>query len=294
MLLLQRHPGPDCRYRDRGYCRYRVCRRAEQTRCRMLARPRLILVAMLRGIEADAIVPDRELQSAVQAPQTNLRPARLSVACDIAQALLRDAKQAERHVARQLAREFRRRSPPVESSRSAKSARTRISTLRIKPRSSRMEGCSRYDSACTSSLNRAKPSRIVRMAAPPAGLAELRSSRPASIASKARRCVTSSCSSRARRARSSSCAWISRPLSSCAAASERRRLLLLVEQPKDQRGLQQHRSTDRQNLRADIAPIRSDRESGSRFPAADGSRRCPSAAFLSSRTSALQIRRAAF
>jgi hypothetical protein len=50
--------------------------------------------AMLRNIEASAIVLDGELQSAVQALQANLRPARSGMAGDIAHPLLRDAKQA--------------------------------------------------------------------------------------------------------------------------------------------------------------------------------------------------------
>ena len=62
--------------------------------------------AMLRTVETDAIVADDKLQAAVQPPQGNLRPARSGMAFNIAQPLLRDAKEAERGVARQLLGNF--------------------------------------------------------------------------------------------------------------------------------------------------------------------------------------------
>ena len=117
---------------------------------------------MLRRIKTGAIVPDGELQPAVQASQANLRLARSGMACDVAQPLLRDAEEAERDVARQ----------PLGSSRTFASSRVEhVCEKRshsdfnasIKPRSSRIEGWSRYDRACTSSLNRTRPSRIARI-----------------------------------------------------------------------------------------------------------------------------------
>ena len=80
------------------------------------------------------------------------------------------------------------------------------------PRSSRIEGCSRYESACTSSLNRINSSRTDRPVSSRGGAGIPTSLLPTSMASRARRWVMSSCNSRARRARSSSCAPINRAL----------------------------------------------------------------------------------
>ena len=56
--------------------------------------------AMLHKIEAGAIIAHGKLQAAVHTPQGNLRPARSGMAFNVAQRLLRDAKEAERGVAR--------------------------------------------------------------------------------------------------------------------------------------------------------------------------------------------------
>ena len=174
-----------------------------ETLCRMLAWPRLILERFLGRIKAITIVPDRKLQTAVERSQLHLGLAGPGMTCNVAQPFLHDPKQTKCHVARQVLGHCSglpssRIKQVVEwRSHSALSASS-------KPRSLMIEGCSRYESACTSSLNRTKCSRIVRIALPAREFSDLRSSRPASIASDASRCVTSSCSSRARRERLSS------------------------------------------------------------------------------------------
>src|SRR5215510_4227161 len=58
-------------------------------------------VAMAGRIEPNSIVAHSELQPPVQALQADLGPAGPGMTGDVAQAFLRDAKQAERHIRRQ-------------------------------------------------------------------------------------------------------------------------------------------------------------------------------------------------
>jgi hypothetical protein len=62
--------------------------------------------AILRRIETHSVVSHRELQPAVQPPQSNVRPAGCSVTCDIAQALLDNTKKTESYVVWHLVGDF--------------------------------------------------------------------------------------------------------------------------------------------------------------------------------------------
>ena len=59
------------------------------------------LRATLPGIETGAVILHGKFQPTVQAPEANLCSACFGVACNVAQSLLRDAKEAQRHVLRQ-------------------------------------------------------------------------------------------------------------------------------------------------------------------------------------------------
>ena len=85
-----------------------------------------------------AVILHGKFQPPVQAPQGNLCSACSSVACNVAQSLLRDAKEAQRHVLRQCIGNVR----VFTSSRTGHCEKRSHSAFNasIKPRSSRMEG----------------------------------------------------------------------------------------------------------------------------------------------------------
>src|SRR5262245_49404261 len=66
------------------------------------AKPEASVAVMLYGIKTDAVILDGELQSPVDAPEGNLRPARFRVPRNVVQCLLGNAKQAQRRIARQV------------------------------------------------------------------------------------------------------------------------------------------------------------------------------------------------
>ena len=145
--------------------------------------------------------------------------ARAAMARGIVHRLLRDAEQTQRRLVGHCLRHAvgfhfdpqRRRGVPPDR------------TPHAAPRPA-LDRRARTDAADTTA--RARPrsgapgpgASAARVAAP-----DVRSSRPASMASRARRCVRSSCSSRARRRRSSSCAVSRRPLRPAASVSAFRR-----------------------------------------------------------------------
>jgi len=128
--------------------------------------------ATLPGIETGAVVLHGKFQAPAQAPQRNLYLACSGVACNVAQSLLRDAKEAQRHFLRKCIGNV----PGVHLQSN------------WTPREALALGFQRFDQsevfadgemeairrACTSSLSRTNPSRIDPMAAPPVG-PELRS-----------------------------------------------------------------------------------------------------------------------
>jgi hypothetical protein len=100
MVVLQWYPGPDCRTLTRTAIDLDPAADQKDSlpHAGMTeARP----AAILRTIEARAIVPHDELQSTVDAPEPDLGPACSGVAYDVAQSLLGDAEETERHLVRQ-------------------------------------------------------------------------------------------------------------------------------------------------------------------------------------------------
>src|SRR5262245_26293065 len=100
ILSLQRHPGCDRRTMARAALDVDPAAEQEDS----LSHAGMTQAgpgATQRRIESGAVVPDAKLEPAVQALERDLGPARSGVAHDIAQALLRDAKQAERDIARE-------------------------------------------------------------------------------------------------------------------------------------------------------------------------------------------------
>ena len=130
---------------------------------------------MALRIEPRPIVGDGQLQPAIAASQGNRRAGRSGMAADIAQPFLGDAKEAERGIAWHRADGFLRLHLELGWAGSRKAVALGPQCL-DQAEIFQDRGMQSIRQACTSSLKRTSPSRMVRIAAPRPAPAGCRSS----------------------------------------------------------------------------------------------------------------------